>query len=257
METVTRFVDRQAGSLSVASTPGADAARTLSATASFLLSEDGRKASLLSGGDGRSLQQITLQVPANRLHLVSVDKQGVARLKLRPRFEMDTTGIVRIDTAPVYDLPPTVDELYRAAAKNHELEAAYFSQRTAVRTTRAADDSARRQSVAEAFWPTRACGQRHTRPRLRKPATWSPIAEACCSTCRSIRASPKMCRRLPSIPRDRRAYRSRSGGSDRAGRPARGEKQFIASGSTPTEPRKRRRGTHPSPADGRSDRANQ
>jgi hypothetical protein len=48
METVTRFVDRQAGSLSVASTPGADAARTLSATASFLLSEDGRKASLLS-----------------------------------------------------------------------------------------------------------------------------------------------------------------------------------------------------------------
>ncbi len=76
METVTRFVDRQAGSLSVASTPGADAARTLSATASFLLSEDGRKASLLSGGDGRSLQQITLQVPANRLHLVSVDKQG-------------------------------------------------------------------------------------------------------------------------------------------------------------------------------------
>ena len=124
METVTRFVDRQAGSLSVASTPGADAARTLSATASFLLSEDGRKASLLSGGDGRSLQQITLQVPANRLHLVSVDKQGVARLKLRPRFEMDTTGIVRIDTAPVYDVPPTVDELYRAAAKNHELFAA-------------------------------------------------------------------------------------------------------------------------------------
>ena len=67
METVTRFVDRQSGSLSVASTPGADAARTLSATASYLLSEDGRKASLLSGGDGRSVQQITLQVPANRI----------------------------------------------------------------------------------------------------------------------------------------------------------------------------------------------
>lgn len=151
METVTRFVDRQAGSASVASPPSADTARTLSATASYLLSEDGRKASLLSGGDGRSLQQIALQVPANRLHLVSVDKQGVARLKLRPRFEMDTTGIVRIDTAPVYDVPPTVDELYRAAAKNHELEAAYFSQRTAVRTKRADDDRARRQNVAEAF----------------------------------------------------------------------------------------------------------
>ena len=53
METVTRFVDRQSGSLSTALPPVADAARTLSATASYLLSEDGRKASLLSGGDGR------------------------------------------------------------------------------------------------------------------------------------------------------------------------------------------------------------
>ena len=151
METVTRFVDRQAGSASVASPPGADAARTLTATASYLLSEAGRKASLLSGGDGRSVQQISLQVPSNRLHLVSVDRQGVARLKLRPRFEMDGAGIVRIDTAPMYDAPPTVDELYRAAARNHELEAAYYTQRTALRTKRADDDRARRQTVAEAF----------------------------------------------------------------------------------------------------------
>ncbi|MBS1816922.1 MAG: hypothetical protein JSU08_03235 [Acidobacteria bacterium] len=135
----------------MASTPGADAARTLTATASYLLSEDGRKASLLSGGDGRSVQQITLQVPANRLHLVSVDRQGVARLKLRPRFEMNATGIIRVDTAPMYDLPPTVDELYRAAAKNHELETAYHAQRTALRAKRTDDGRARRQSVAEAF----------------------------------------------------------------------------------------------------------
>ena len=151
METVTRFVDRQAGSASVASPPGADAARTLTATANYLLSEDGRKASLLSGGDGRSVQQISLQIPSNRLHLVSVDRQGVARLKLRPRFEMDGAGIVRIDTAPMYDAPPTIDELYRAAARNHELEAAYYTQRTALRTKRADDDRARRQTVAEAF----------------------------------------------------------------------------------------------------------
>ncbi len=151
METVTRFVDRQAGSVSMASTPSADAARTLTATASYLLSEDGRKASLLSGGDGRSVQQLTLQVPANRLHLVSVDRQGVARLKLRPRFEMDATGVVRIDTAPMYDAPPTVDELYRAAAKNHELETAYHAQRTTLKAKRTDDERARRQSVAEAF----------------------------------------------------------------------------------------------------------
>ena len=151
METVTRFVDRQSGSLSAASTPTAETARTLSATASYLLSEDGRKASLLSGGDGRAVQQIMLQVPANRLHLVSVDRQGTARLKLRPRFEMDAAGIVRIDTAPMYDAPPTVDELYRAAAKNHELEAAYHAQRATLRSKRVDDERARRQTVAEVF----------------------------------------------------------------------------------------------------------
>src|SRR3954463_6371628 len=128
METVARFTERQTIATPVP-TASTEAARTLAVTANYLLTEDGRKASLLAGGDGRSLQQITLQVPANRLHLVSVDKQGVARLKLRPRFEMDTTGIVRIDTAPLYAVPPTVDELYRGAAKSHELEAAYFSQR--------------------------------------------------------------------------------------------------------------------------------
>jgi hypothetical protein len=151
METVTRLVDRQFGSPSGAPTPCADAARTLSASASYLLSEDGRKASLLSGGDGRSFQQITLQVPANRLHLVSVDRQGVARLKLRPRFEMDARGIVRIDKAPMYDAPPTVEELYRAAARNHELEATYYAQRAAHRDKRSDDDRARRQSLAEGF----------------------------------------------------------------------------------------------------------
>ena len=152
METVTRFAERQAGSVSAASTPGPEVARTLSVTATYLLSEDGRKASLLAGGDGHAVQQIALQVPANRLHLVSVDKQGVARLKLRPRFERDDErGLVRIDAAPLYDAPPTIDELYRAAAKNHELESAYYAERVAQRSRRSDDDRARRETVAEAF----------------------------------------------------------------------------------------------------------
>ena len=152
METVTRFAERQAGSVSAISTPGPEVARTLSVTASYLLSEDGRKASLLAGGDGHAVQQIPLQVPANRLHLVSVDKQGVARLKLRPRFERDgERGVVRIDASPLYDAPPTIDELYRAAAKNHELESAYYAERVAQRSKRSDDDRARRESVAEAF----------------------------------------------------------------------------------------------------------
>ena len=152
METVTRFAERQPAPVSAISTPGSEVARTLSVTASYLLSEGGRKASLLAGGDGHAFQRIALQVPANRLHLVSVDKQGVARLKLRPRFERDAErGLVRLDAAPLYDTPPTIDELYRAAAKNHELETAYYAERAARRSKRSDDDRARREAVAEAF----------------------------------------------------------------------------------------------------------
>lgn len=125
----------------------------LSATATYVLSEDGRKASLLAGGDGHAVQQIALEVPANRLHLVSVDKQGVARLKLRPRFERQDgqQSIVRIDAAPLYDAPPSIDDLYRVAATNHELETAYYAERSAHRSQR--HDAARelRERAAEAF----------------------------------------------------------------------------------------------------------
>ena len=146
-------------------------------TASYLLSEDGRKASLLAGGDGRAVQQIPLQVPANRLHLVSVDKQGVARLKLRPRFERDSErGVVRIDAAPIYDAPPTVDELYRAAAKNHELESAYYAERVAERSKRSDDDRARRETRRRSV----PCGQgttRHRTPAADRPSSCYIVTE--------------------------------------------------------------------------------
>jgi hypothetical protein len=45
-----------------------EAVRKLTVKAIFLLSEGGRKASLLAGGDGRELQTIEVEVPANRLH---------------------------------------------------------------------------------------------------------------------------------------------------------------------------------------------
>src|SRR4051812_1070278 len=152
METATRVAERQAGSVSALPTPGPEVAHTLSVTASYFLSEDGRKASLLAGGDGRAVQHIPLLVPANRLHLVSVDKHGVARLKLRPRFERDSErGVVRNDAAPIYDAPPTVDDLYRAAAKNHELESAYDADRLAARAKRSDADRTRRESVADVF----------------------------------------------------------------------------------------------------------
>ena len=76
--------------------------RSLAVTAVYHLSEEGRKASLLAGGDGRAVQRVTIEVPHNRLHLVSVNGKGLARLKLRPRYELDTDQhVVCIDVPPV------------------------------------------------------------------------------------------------------------------------------------------------------------
>ena len=47
-----------------------DSNRTLTVTALFHLSEEGRKASLLDGGDGRAVQEVKVAVPTNRFHLV-------------------------------------------------------------------------------------------------------------------------------------------------------------------------------------------
>src|SRR5262245_58650444 len=153
MDTVTVISERR---LEVVPTPSAPAVpgatKTLTVTATYLLSEEGRKASLLDGGDGKALQQLSLQVPANRLHLVSVDAQGVARLKLRPRYQLDgDRGIVRIDAAPTYDAPPDVEELFREAARNHQLERAYRAERQAAKIKRREGDQERRTEVARAF----------------------------------------------------------------------------------------------------------
>src|SRR2546427_13064717 len=113
MEVAARFAARHTESVVEAvPLPVAERERRLSVTAIYLLSEEGRKASLLAGGDGRAVQQVTFSVPANRLHLVTVDGNGLARLKLRPRFELDANQrVVRKDYPPTYDVPPTMDEL--------------------------------------------------------------------------------------------------------------------------------------------------
>jgi hypothetical protein len=123
---------RLESSLHAVETPKAvESTRTLSVTADYRLSEAGRKASLLSGGNGHAEQRVKIAVPLTRLHLVYVDNNGVARLKLRPQFKLNTDQrIVKIKFAPVYDHPPTLDELFQDAARNHELERAYHAQRT-------------------------------------------------------------------------------------------------------------------------------
>lgn len=103
--------------------------RTLRVAAIFVLSENGRKASLIAGGNGRAEQVVDVDVPANRLHLVTVDPDGKAWLKLRPRYDTKPDGRVgKIDSPPVFDVPPSLDELFLVAAKTHELERAYITQ---------------------------------------------------------------------------------------------------------------------------------
>jgi hypothetical protein len=151
MDTVTAISERRLEALPEPVRAPA-ATKMLTVTATYLLSEEGRKASLLGGGDGKAVQQLSLQVPANRLHLISVDANGVARLKLRPRYQLDgDNGIVRIDGTPTYDAPPEIEELFREAARNHQLERAYSAERQALKAKRREADQERRTRVARAF----------------------------------------------------------------------------------------------------------
>lgn len=127
-------------------------AQSLKVSVVYGLSEEGRKASLLSGGDGRARQLLSIQVPPARLHLVTVDPSGVARLKLQPRYELsESERVVRHDGPPIYDAPPTLDDLYRDAARNHELERLFIAQRQVSRSERRQADRERRAAAARDF----------------------------------------------------------------------------------------------------------
>jgi hypothetical protein len=153
MEAATAFPSRQSAAFQEsAGSVSREPTRMLTATATYMLSEDGRKASLLAGGDGRALQEHTIQVPATRLHLVHVDTDGTARLKLRPRYQLNDAGAVtRTDEPPMYDAPPDLDELSREAARNHELGSAFLAARRASRHERRDTERERRTRIAQAF----------------------------------------------------------------------------------------------------------
>jgi hypothetical protein len=83
---------------------------------------------------------------------VTVDKQGNARLKLQPRFELDANQrVVRVDAPPIYDAPPSIDDLFRAAARNHELERTYQTDRNVARAKRLETERELRERIAVAF----------------------------------------------------------------------------------------------------------
>lgn len=138
-------VARDAADSNSASVP-----HVIRAKASFLLSEAGRKASLLAGRSGRERQRLRVAVPTHRLHLVTVDPAGVPRLKLRPRYELKGERVIRIDTLPIFDHPPTPDELLLAAARNYELEQRWHTQR-ASQTLDRREAQDRREEIAKAF----------------------------------------------------------------------------------------------------------
>lgn len=124
----------------------------LKVTATYWLSEDGRKAALLAGLDGRARQTLAVDVPAARLHLVSVDAQGVPRLKLRPRYDRRSEDqIVRIDVAPTFDAPPSLDDLFALAASNYELERTFHAERVNAKTHRVEAELELRSRVAQVF----------------------------------------------------------------------------------------------------------
>lgn len=117
--------------------PAVEAQRGLKVRAEYRLTEAGRKASLLNGGNGQARQRVTLTLPATRLHLVQVAKDGTAALKLRPQFKLNAEQrIVLIDGRPSFDHVPAIDELLQVAARNHELERAFFGQKTTARVSR-------------------------------------------------------------------------------------------------------------------------
>jgi len=152
MDTVTRFEPRRVDQAESANALQPDPKQHLAVTATYSLSEEGRKASLLAGGNGRAVQEVTIQVPANRLHLVTVDASGRAHLKLRPRFELNAEQrVVKIDSLPAYDVPPTVDDLFREAGRNHQLEHAFHAERSAARRAQRDADQQRREEVAGSF----------------------------------------------------------------------------------------------------------
>jgi hypothetical protein len=126
-------------------------APVLTVLAVYRLSEAGRKASLLAGGDGKGVQRLSVVVPAMRMHLVAVDLHGRARLKLEPRFERRNGTVIRRDGPPSYDAPPTIEELFRDAARNHELEREFQSERSMSRHRRGDADRDRRQAMADEF----------------------------------------------------------------------------------------------------------
>lgn len=144
--------------------------QTLTVTATYRLSEQGRKASLLAGGDGRALQEITVAVPTSRMHLAHVDDEGRARLKLQPRYFLNgEQQVVSNQDPPMFDVIPSIDDLLKEAGRNHQLERAYAMERAETKRKRLDGRFDSHQEIAGEFLadPARRAHE-HPRPTPRQ-----------------------------------------------------------------------------------------
>src|SRR5262249_10225831 len=73
-------------------------------------------------------------------------------LKLRPRFSLnEEQRVVKIDAPPTYDAPPSVEDLFAEAGRNHQLEHAFHAERGAARRAQRDAEQQRRDEVAGSF----------------------------------------------------------------------------------------------------------
>ena len=217
MDTVTRFEPRRVDQAESANALQPDPRQRLAVTVTYLLSEEGRKASLLAGGNGRALQEVTIQVPANRLHLVTVDANGRAHLKLRPRFELNAEQrVVKIDALPAYDV--AADRGRSLSRRRAQSSArARVSRRTECRTpcpdARPTSSAAKKSPALS--WQTRhsaPCAAR--RPRLSGASSTHRTVE-CSSMSGRITAPRVSCRPRPTADGGPTFARATNGASAR------------------------------------------
>jgi hypothetical protein len=59
--------------------------------------------------------------------------------------------VIRVDAPPSYDAPPNVEDLFREAARNHQLERSYFTERRSEKAKRRDAERDRRTMLGQAF----------------------------------------------------------------------------------------------------------
>lgn len=126
----------------------------LEATATYLLSE--RHGARIV----ERLHRIMISVPAHEAELVHVDDHGRGTLALTPRYQrLAGRETHKIDTPPVYETPPTLDQLLADARAAANTRAAYYTQRWREREhADAVRNAAGRRSVKPVSSPARRHG---------------------------------------------------------------------------------------------------